>query len=98
VASPPVPAVSSDKAKSELVIDRDKVASMGLSMQQVGADLASMLRGHFINRFSIDGRSYKVIAQVERSSRLTAAQLQDIHVTGPNRTLIPLDTIATVRN
>ncbi len=97
-AFPPVTDVRIDQAKSELVIDRDKVASMGLSMQQVGADLSSMLGGNFINRFSIDGRSYKVIAQVERSSRLTAAQLQDIHVTGPGGTLIPLDAIATVRD
>ncbi len=97
-AFPPVTDVRIDQAKSELVIDRDKVASMGLSMQQIGADLASMLGGNFINRFSIDGRSYKVIAQVERSSRLTAAQLKDIHVSGPNGSLIPLDAIATVRD
>jgi len=97
-AFPPITDVRIDQAKSELVIDRDKVASMGLSMQQVGADLSSMLGGNFINRFSIDGRSYKVIAQVERSARLTASQLKDIHVTGPAGTLIPLNAIATVRD
>ena len=56
-----------DQAKTEIVIDRDKVASMGLTMQQVGADLSSMLGGNFVNRFNIDGRSYKVIPQVERA-------------------------------
>jgi multidrug efflux pump len=96
-AFPPVMDVRIDQAKSEIVLDRDKVASMGLSMQQVGGDLASMLGGNWINRFSIDGRAYKVIAQVERSARLTPDQLADIHVSGPNGTLIPLDTIATVR-
>ena len=54
-------------------------------MQQVGADLASMLGGNFVNRFNIDGRSYKVIAQIERAGRLTPDQLADIHVTGPER-------------
>ena len=70
---------------------------MGLSMQQVGADLATMLGGNFINRFNMAGRSYKVIAQVERSGRLTPNELGDIHVTGPRGTLIPLSSIATFR-
>ncbi|HXK18482.1 MAG TPA: efflux RND transporter permease subunit, partial [Polyangiaceae bacterium] len=96
-AFPPVTDVRIDQAKSEIVLDRDKIASMGLSMQQVGADLASMLGGNFVNRFNLDGRSYKVIPQVERSARLTAAQLSDIHVTGPNGELVPLDAIATLR-
>jgi multidrug efflux pump len=96
-AFPPITDVRIDQAKSEIVLDREKIASMGLSMQQVGGDLASMLGGNWINRFSIDGRAYKVIAQVERSARLTADQLKDIHVSGPNGTLIPLNTIATVR-
>jgi multidrug efflux pump len=96
-AFPPVTDVRIDAAKSEIVLDRDKIASMGLSMQQVGADLASLLGGNFVNRFSIDGRSYKVIPQVERAARLTPGQLSDLHVSGPNGELIPLDAIATVR-
>ncbi len=65
-AFPPIVDVRIDQAKTEIVIDRDKVASMGLTMQQVGADLSSMLGGNFVNRFNIDGRSYKVIPQIER--------------------------------
>jgi multidrug efflux pump len=86
-----------DQAKSELVIDKDKVATMGLSLQQVGLDLAAMLGGNFVNRFDIDGRSYKVIAQIERSARLTPDQLEDIHVSGPDGKLIPLSAIATLK-
>jgi len=56
-----------------------------------------MLGGNWVNRFSIDGRAYKVIPQVERSGRLTASQLTDIHISGPNGELIPLGAIATVR-
>ena len=94
-AFPPVMDVHIDQAKAEIVFDREKVASMGLSMQQVGADLATMLGGNYVNRFNMDGRSYKVIAQVERAGRLTPADLGQIHVTGPNGTLIPLSSIAT---
>jgi multidrug efflux pump len=67
-------------------------------MQSIGADLSSMLGGNFVNRFSLDGRSYKVIPQIERASRLTPEQLTDIHVTGPRGELIPLGAIATLKN
>ena len=97
-AFPPITDVRIDQAKTEIVIDRDKVASMGLSMQQVGADLSSMVGGNFVNRFNIDGRSYKVIPQIERAGRLTSDQLKDIHVTGPNGQLMPLSAIATLKD
>lgn len=96
-AFPPILDVRIDQANSELVIDREKVSAMGLTMQSVGADLAVLLSGNFVNRFSLDGRSYKVIAQVERSGRLTPSQLEDLHLTGPNGELIPLGSIATLR-
>ena len=97
-AFPPLTDVRIDQAKSEVVLDREKIAGMGLTMQQVGADLGTMLGGNYINRFNIEGRSYKVIAQAERAGRLTADQLKDIHVSGPNGTLMPLSAVATLHD
>ncbi|NUP07647.1 MAG: MMPL family transporter [Polyangiaceae bacterium] len=97
-AFPPITDVRIDQAKTKIVIDREKVASMGLSMQQVGGDLAAMLGGNFVNRFEIDGRAYKVIPQVERASRLTPDQLKDLHITGPGGKLMPLGAIATLQD
>jgi multidrug efflux pump len=96
-AFPPVTDVKIDQAQAEVVFDRDKIASMGLSMQQVGSDLSTMLGGNFVNRFSMAGRSYKVIAEVERTGRLNPESLSAIHVTGPRGTVIPLSSIATFR-
>jgi multidrug efflux pump len=95
-AFPPITDVRIDQEKTDLVIDRDKVASMGLTMQSVGADLSSMLSGNFVNRFNIDGRSYKVIPQIERAGRLTPDQLGDIYLTGPGGQLVPLSAVATI--
>jgi multidrug efflux pump len=95
-AFPPIIDVRIDQAKAEIVLDKDKIASMGLNLRQVGADLSAMLGGNFINRFTIDGRSYKVIAQIQRADRLTPDQLDQIHVTGPGGKLVPLSAIATV--
>jgi multidrug efflux pump len=85
-----------DQAKAEVVFDRDQVAALGLNLQQVGADLGAMFGGNFVNRFSIDGRSYKVIPQVERSSRLNPDQLDQLYVSGPGGELVPFGTFARV--
>jgi multidrug efflux pump len=83
-----------DQPFTEIKLNRDKVASMGMNLQDVGADLASMIGGNFVNRFNIDGYSYKVIPQIERIERLNPAQLAQIYISGPNNELIPLSTIA----
>jgi multidrug efflux pump len=97
-AFPPIIDTKLDQPQSEIVIDRDKVAVLGLSLEQVGADVSAMVGGNYVNRFNIEGRSYKVIPQAERSSRLTPQQLQDFYVTGPDGRLVPLSTIATLKN
>src|SRR4030095_13947628 len=55
------------------------------------------LGGNFVNRFDLDGRSYKVIPQIERIGRLTPEQLTELHVTGPDGQVIPFGSIATLR-
>ena len=89
--------VKFDQPQTEVVFDRDKLRSQGVDLSQAGQDLSTMLGGNYVNRFSIDGRSYKVIPQVQRSDRLTADQLQDIYVKGSNDKLVPLSTFATLK-
>ena len=83
-AFPPIIDVKIDQPEAEIRIDRDKVADMGLNLQQIGTDLASLVGGSYVNRFNISGRSYKVIPQIQRIGRLTAEQLQDVYVSGPD--------------
>ncbi len=97
-AFPPIIDTKIDQPQTEIVLDRDKVASLGLSLQQVGADIAGMTGGNFVNRFNIEGRSYKVIPQVQRSSRLTPEQLENLYVSGPDGTLVTLSTIASLKS
>src|SRR5256884_5568152 len=87
-----------DQPQSEIVFDHDKVASLGLDMQQVGTDMSAAIGGNFVNRFNIAGRSYKVIPQVKRVDRLNPEQLDNIYATGPNNQLVPLSTVASIRH
>jgi multidrug efflux pump len=97
-AFPPIVDVKLDQPQSEVIIDRDKVASLGLNLQEVGADLSAAMGGNYVNFFDIGGRSYKVIPQVKRTDRLNPDQLKSIYVTGPNGQVIPLSTVATIRD
>jgi multidrug efflux pump len=87
-----------DQPQSEVVFDRDKLRSQGVDLTQAGQDLATMLGGDYINRFSIQGRSYKVIPQIKRVDRLTPDQLQHIYVTAAGNKLVPLSTFVTLKN
>jgi multidrug efflux pump len=86
-----------DQPQAKVVFNRDKLRSQGVDMAQAGRDLSVLLGGNYVNRFSIQGRSYKVIPQVKRSERLTADQLTQMYITGPNGKLVPLSTFATVQ-
>ncbi len=86
-----------DQPQAVIEIDRDKAAQLGLNMTQVGGALASLLGGNYVNYFSMDTRSYKVIPQVERISRLNPEQLRNYPVANLGGVPVPLSTIATVR-
>ncbi len=89
--------VKYDQPQAEVVFDRDKLRSQGVDLSQAGQDLSTMLGGDYVNRFSIQGRSYKVIPQIKRTQRLTPDQLSQIYVTGAGNKLVPLSTFATLR-
>jgi multidrug efflux pump len=89
--------VKFDQPQTEVVFDRDKLRSQGVDLSQAGQDLSTMLGGNYVNRFSIQGRSYKVIPQVQRVERLTPEQLSHIYVKGSADKLVPLSTFATLK-
>jgi len=85
-----------DRPQVSVEIDRDKTALMGLSMSDVGNALSSMLGGGYVNYFSMEGRSYRVMAQADQPYRLNPSQLLDYYIRAPNGNLVPLSTIAHI--
>jgi multidrug efflux pump len=85
-----------DNPQSDITIDRDKTAQLGLKMSDVGGSLAAMLGGGYVNYFSISGRSYKVIPQVQQRYRLNPHQLLDYYIRTADGALVPLSTVASV--
>jgi len=85
-----------DKPETRILIDRARAADLGFDMRQVGGDIAAMLGGRFVNRFSIQGRSYEVRPQVDRQYRLNPEQLLDYRVRAGDGTMIPLSTFVSL--
>jgi multidrug efflux pump len=85
-----------DKPQTEVVIDREKAAMLGLTMQDIGSALGAMLGGGYVNYFNFAGRSYQVIPQVERAARLNADQLRNYYIRTASGTSVPLSTVASL--
>ncbi|HXP96890.1 MAG TPA: efflux RND transporter permease subunit [Telmatospirillum sp.] len=85
-----------DQPQATVDIDRDKAAQLGLKMSDVGGAMASMLGGGYVNYFSLDGRSYKVIPQVQQRFRLNTDQLLDYYIRTGDGAAVPLSTVAKI--
>jgi multidrug efflux pump len=86
-----------DQAQKVIDIDRAKAAGLGLTMSQFGSALGGLLGGGYTNYFSLDGRSYKVIAQVQQRTRLTVDQVMTMQAATVNSIPVPLSAIGRVR-
>lgn len=85
-----------DNPEAVVEIDRDKAAQLGLKMSDVGNAMGAMLGGGYVNYFSLDQRSYKVIPQVQRRFRLNTDQLLNYYVANVSGIPVPLSTIAHI--
>jgi multidrug efflux pump len=77
-------------------VDRSKANDLGITMQNIGGALATMLGGNYVNRFNLEGRSYQVIPQVPREKRLTPESLGNYYVTSSTGQQLPLSTVVSI--
>ena len=80
----------------ELVVDKDRANQLGVTMQEIGATLATLLGGNNVNRFTVQGRSYQVIPQVPRTERATADQIMKYRVRAADGSMVPLSSFTSV--
>jgi multidrug efflux pump len=85
-----------DRPQVEVRIDREAVADLGLTMSDVGSDLATMLGGNFVNRFAIQGRAYEVTPQVRRADRLNPEQLKNYYLRGADGGMVPISAVVSL--
>jgi multidrug efflux pump len=86
-----------DRPTISIEIDRDRAGDIGISMASIGRNLGTLLGGGYVNRFSMEGRSYKVIPLVAREFRRDADMLKDYYVRSASGDLVPLSNIVTLK-
>jgi len=87
-----------DKPQTTLMMNKDMIADMGMTQQGIGSALGSALGGGYVNYFSMDGRSYRVMPQVAQKYRLNPNQVLDFYVKTPSGKLISASTIASLQH
>jgi len=85
-----------DKMQQRISIDRDRAAALGIDVRTIGVDLSTMLSGGYVNYFSYDDRSYRVVPQVQRPFRLRAEQLLDYRVRTDGGQLVPMSSFVSL--
>ncbi|HLO40327.1 MAG TPA: efflux RND transporter permease subunit [Phycisphaerales bacterium] len=85
-----------DLPQTRIIIDKQKVADLGLDLADVGRDLGVLLSGNYVNRFNYDGRSYKVIPQIEQDKRISPDQLLQLKVRADNGGLVSVSSFVTL--
>lgn len=85
------------RPRVDVVVDRAKAASLGLSMQDIGGALTSLLGGNYVQRFSIEGRSYEVIPQVADRLRADPGLLKGYYVRSADGTMVPLSAVVSLK-
>ena len=82
-----------NRPQTTLVIDRDRAADLGINMQDIGRNLAALLGGQYVNRFSLQGRSYKVIPQVDDLDRMDISKLDNYYLRTASGGQVPLSSL-----
>lgn len=86
-----------DRPEIEVNIDRERAARLGISMQEIGETLAAMLGEAEINRFTLEGRSYKVILQASQNFRLNKEALEQYYLRTTSDELVPLSAVMSLQ-
>ncbi|MCG7584807.1 multidrug efflux RND transporter permease subunit [Photobacterium sp. OFAV2-7] len=85
-----------DSATMKIHIDKDKAGAYGVTMQDIGITLSTMMADGYVNRIDLNGRSYEVIPQVERKYRLNPESINGYYVRAADGNAIPLGSLITI--
>ncbi|HWL28386.1 MAG TPA: efflux RND transporter permease subunit, partial [Burkholderiaceae bacterium] len=79
-----------------VVVDRDKLADVGIDVGAVGRTLESMLGGRQVTRFQDSGEQYDVIVQVKKEDRSDPADISNIYLRTRDGSMVQMSNFLTV--
>jgi multidrug efflux pump len=87
-----------DLPEARVVLDRERIADLGLDLASVGRELGTLLGGGYVNRFNYFDHSYKVIPQIAAEDRATVEPLLDLKIRTPSGDLVPVSTFTRIES
>jgi multidrug efflux pump len=85
-----------DLPEARVVLDRERIADLGLDLAGVAREFGILLGGDYVNRFNYFDRSYKVIPQIGDEDRATVGPLLDLKIKTPSGELVPVSTFTHI--
>src|SRR5262249_22352646 len=87
-----------DQPEARVVLDRERLADLGLDLAGVGREFGTLLGGNYVNRFNFYDRSYKVIPQIGDKDRATVGPLLDLKIKTPSGQLVPVSAFTHIES
>ena len=86
-----------NKPQFELSVDRDKAADVGVSVEDIGRTLETMLSGRQVTRFKREGEQYDVIVKLADAERTTPGDVRAIYVRNNEGDLVQMENLVTLQ-
>jgi hydrophobe/amphiphile efflux-1 (HAE1) family protein len=82
-----------DKPQLDIAIERDRAAALGVSVEDISRSMQILFGGLDLSRIKRDGKEYKVIVQLDRSTRLTPNDFDSVYVRSKTGKLVQLTSV-----
>lgn len=83
-----------DLPQIRFILDRERIADLGMDLSSVSQQLSILLSGNYVNRFDYNDKAYRVIPMVEGYAKRTPEALMDLQLRTPNGDLVAVSDIA----
>jgi multidrug efflux pump len=81
------------KPETQILINRDKAAILGVSTREIGQTLQYALSGQRMGYFYMNGKQYQILAEINRQQRNKPLDLKSIYVKNNQSQMIQLDNL-----
>ena len=85
-----------NKPQLRVNVDREKAASMGISMATIGTTVETLLGGRDVTRYKREGKQYDVVLQMEDAKRRQPTDLTSIYVRARSGQLVQLSNLVSI--
>lgn len=81
------------KPETQIIIDREKAALLGVSTRDIGQTLQYALSGQRMGYFYMNGKQYQILGEINRQQRNTAVDLKTIYLKNNQKQMVQLDNL-----